>query len=357
MFKSDIFINVSDIASFIGQNKWNYVESFERLWKKYDPEYITCLNSLNSKVSDKNIELMLTINQERIVEENLTNGKITKRQYDKSVKEITNKKILIEKVIEDIMYKVNDISLTQTEKIQNSLGKEIIDTISSSNKDTLDKRKITNAAINKLDIKPEIKVELLKQTESLINKTHGTLKEDSAIQLFQNKFNVILNTKQDYFKTLVKETDEFCFYVGGRFDGICESEGYLVEVKNRMKGFFSDVRDYELTQIQIYLLLSIYKKAKLVEKYNKKIKVTDIELKQEYIDDVLDYLCIFIEKFLIFISDYKMKMQFIQSDETNKQKFINKLYLSEINKARQLRLDIKVVNADEDCLINDFDDY
>ena len=50
-------------------------------------------------------------------------------------------------------------------------------------------------------IKPEQKVEMLKQTESLINKTHGTLSEQSAIDIFENnnlqEREILLRPKYD----------------------------------------------------------------------------------------------------------------------------------------------------------------
>lgn len=352
----NIFLNTSDIASFIGQNKWNYIESFERLWKKYDEDYIKCLTVLNDKVSNKNIELTLTLKEEDITKDNLKNKIITEDEYNRLSQKIVEKKSNIEDTILKITSNITDISLTQTQKIKINLGSDIINTISSDITETVDKRKITNAAINKLDINEKEKLELFKQTESLINKTHGTLKEDSAIQIFKNRFKVEIDTSQIYFKTLIKKTNRYDYYIGGKFDGINNQDKYLIEVKNRMKGFFNNVRDYELTQIQLYLFLSKFTNAKLVEKYNSKIKVTDIIINQEYINDTLEYLNIFIEKFEFFLLDYQMKLDYIQMDETNKQKFINKLYLNLINEKKQEKENLKNTN-EQDCLIDDLDDF
>lgn len=359
MSKKCIFLNTSDIASFIGQNKWNYIESFERLWKKYDPEYIVCLNELNSKNENDKINLILAKNKENSINQDLLNNIITKKEYNKLIKENKREMDIVTESIINITSKISDISLTQTEKINNKLGDEITNTISSSTTETSDKRKITINAIDKLAIRPEEKVELLKQTESLINKTYGILKEDSAIFLFEERFNIKLDTSQVYLKTLINSTSVHEIYIGGRLDGICYKDGYIVEVKNRIKGFFNEVRDYELTQIQLYLLLSKLNKAKLVEKYKLKIKVTDINLNKEYINDTVEYLGIFIKYFEIFLNDYKKKMEFIKMNETDKQKFICKLYLNEINEKRQYKIDKKYVEdkSDTNCLIDDLDDF
>lgn len=94
-----------------------------------------------------------------------------------------------------------------------------------------------------------------------------------------------------------------------------------------MKGFFTTLRDYELTQIQLYLLLIGYNKAKLVEKYNNKIRITHIERQDMYINDTLEYLKIFINAFTNFLLDLNMKMKYISLNENDKTKFLDKLYI------------------------------
>ena len=50
--KTKIFINISDVASYIGQNKWDFVKPFERLWKKCDSvNYQNILSNYNDKIS------------------------------------------------------------------------------------------------------------------------------------------------------------------------------------------------------------------------------------------------------------------------------------------------------------------
>lgn len=366
--KTAIFLNISEIASFIGQNKWDYITPFERLWKKYDKEYKLCLDEYNNMINNKKAELILIENEKRILEEELNNKQITKRQYNKLLKEIDTKSKKVTDEIDNIVTKVESISLTQTEKIEKDLGKDIIKTIASSSKETQDKRKITNEAINKLEkqgkIKKEQKDELLKQTESLINKTHGTLKEDSAIKIFEKENNVTLDISQKYYKYKITTVGNCTWFIGGKMDGIYTDENepnnnYVVEIKNRTKGFFSSLRDYEKTQIQLYLLLTGFKQAKLVEKYNSKIRTTDIEIEQKYIDDVLDFLLIFIKQMIKFWENTSLKMDYLGMTENEKKKFLNKLYLDDIEKLREHKNEIRIIEnqAEDDCLLSDLDEF
>lgn len=361
-----IFLNISEIASFVGQNKWDNITPFERVWKKYDNEYNVCLSELNNQILKKKLDLNVISYQEKILQDNLKKKLITKREFTKSIKENQDKQILINNDIKGIIERVDNISLTQVGKIEKDLGETITKTIASKDIETSDKRKITNDTIDNLfkigQIKDIQKQELLKQTESLINKTHGTLTENCAIKMFEDENNVILDTTQIYHKYIINKTDNYEWYIGGKMDGIYTDNNnvnYVVEVKNRMKGFFTSLREYELTQIQLYLLLTGYDNAKLVEKYNKKIRVTDVLRQQDYIDDTLEYLNIFIHAFMEFLSDFNMKMRYISSNESEKNKFIDKLYIKQIQKLRCKKEEILIINiqARQDCLLDDLDDF
>jgi hypothetical protein len=364
----NIFLNTSEIASFVGQNKWDYITPFERLWKKYDNDYKICLEKCNNKIQDKKVQLVLIENEKRIINEKLNDKLITKRQHTKLLKENEVKKNEIDISIEQIEKQLDNISLTEVQKIEKDLGKDIIQTISSVDKETFDKRKLTTNLIKQMEkdgkIKEDKKQELLKQTESFINKTHGTLKEDSAITIFENKYNVKLDTNQNYYKYLVNKTNENTWYIGGKMDGIYvdnnnSNESYVVEVKNRTKGFFSTLRNYEKTQIQLYLLLTGFDKAKLVEKFNSRVRVTDIIRDQEYIDNILEYINIFIKSIEKFFKDFECKMQYIQMNETEKQKFLHTLYINDILKLEKYKQEIKIIEnqTKEDDLSSDLDDF
>ena len=365
MEHSNIFLNISDIASFIGQNKWDYVTPFERLWKKYDPEYKVCLNEVNSIINDKKSEIRLFEEEDNLLKKKLENKTITKRQYNKLLKELEIKKLTTINNVENLLEKVNSISLTQSEQIEKDLGKDIVNKINESSTETNVKRKITNQVIEKLEmegkIEKEQKEKLLKQTESLINKCHGTLHEESAINLFEKKYAVKLDTSQKYYKYKVVTKGNYVWYIGGKMDGIYFDESdtnknYVIEVKNRTKGFFNSLREYEKIQIQLYLLLTGFQKAKLVEKYNKNIRVTDILFEQQYVDDILDYLSLFIDKVLSFWTNYKIKIDYFNLNENEKKKFLNKLYIEDIEILRNKKNEIKIIQSDE-CLLSDLDEF
>ena len=77
-------------------------------------------------------------------------------------------------------------------------------------------------SIKKMDISDKQKQTLLKESESFINRTHGTLKEESAIVIYEKRFDVKLDTSQEFFKKRIEcnSNSNFDWYIGGRIDGL-----------------------------------------------------------------------------------------------------------------------------------------
>lgn len=354
--KKQIYINISDIASYINQNKWDYITPFDRIWKRCDyTGYNSCLNELNNTITIKTLDLEVIKNEKLAIDSQLINKKITKRQSTILLDKVKLKEKKINMEIKSASKNIDEITLTHQEKVQKEIGSELVDKINQVTLETNDKRTTVNNAIEKLDISFQEKETLLAKTESLINKSHGVIKEDSAIDLFEKQFNVKLDVSQKYNKKLIKESDFGTYFLGGKCDGINDIDNYVVEVKSRTKGFFTSLRDYEKSQIQIYMYILDLNNAKLVEYLasSNKIKVTNIKKDQEYIDNVLDLLGIFIKNFEKFLNCSDLKMKYIKSSEEDKKEFLKDLYLLEIEnhmfKKHQKEQESKV------CLIDDLD--
>ena len=56
--KKKVFLYPSDIAAYIGQNQYDFVTPFERLWKRCDPEsYTEIINQSKTKLDLQKKEL------------------------------------------------------------------------------------------------------------------------------------------------------------------------------------------------------------------------------------------------------------------------------------------------------------
>jgi hypothetical protein len=363
--KNKIYLFTSDIAAFIGQNSYDFVTPFERLWKRYDSEcYNKIINSSKTELLNKRLQTEQLHLGQKSLQDDLDNKIITKRQYTLRFNKLQREIDELKKSGESLETRIDKIDLTQEQRLKKQLGDDNISLVKSESIETDDKRKNIIEAIKNLTISDEKKKVLLKESESFINKTHGTLKEDSAIEIYEKRFDVKLDTSQEFFKKQIStiNSKNFDWYIGGRLDGLYidkenPKNSYIIEVKNRTRGFFSTLRDYEKTQIHIYMYMLSIPVAKLVEKYKDKIRITVIHQDDDYLNDILEYLHIFANGFENkFLNDIDMKNKFVSSDESGKQIMIRKLYLNEINQVINKRLQKQLqddLDDDDSCLIND----
>lgn len=363
--KKKIFINISDVASYIGQNKWDFVKPFERLWKKCDSvNYQNILSNYNDKISVIKLHKSDLDVKKISLEQELQQKLITKRQFDIQVKKLDKQFQEIKNTISDLESKIDSIDLTHHQQMEKIVGSTIMDSIQSATIDTNDKRIMLNTKVDTLDLDDTQKDKLKKSAESYINKTHGTLKEDSAIVMYENKFGVKLDTSQQFNKVYLYELSiesNYDWFLCGKVDGLYVNhvnpqESYIVEVKNRTKSFFSTLRDYEKTQIQLYMYMLNYNNTKLVEKYKDSLRITSIYKDDEYANDIINYLQIFIKNFETkFLNSESCKIEFFDKTDDEKRAYLKKLYLNDITKYINSKLEKEVVSGNDNCMIDDLD--
>jgi len=367
--KQKIFLYTSEIAAYIGQNKYDYVTPFERIWKRCDSvEYNRILNKQKEKVVSCNLNIeKLEIEKSKLNSE-LESKKITKKQYNTLVKTLDQNKLELQDNITILEKNIDNIDLNQEQRLKKKLGQENLTTLQSSSVETDNKKEQITTVLENMNLSKEEKNYLKRETESFINKTHGTLKEDSAIAMYEKRFNVKLDTSQQFYKQKIYQDFENEWYIGGKMDGLyineSESESeiteksYIVEVKNRVNGFFTTLRDYEKTQIHMYMYMTNMSIAKLVEKYQNKIRVTVIYRDDEYLKDIFEYLNIFITNFETgFLNNEKLKEKFINSNSDDKKQILKRLYLNDITKTINKKIEENIAETinDPDCLIDDLD--
>lgn len=118
------------------------------------------------------------------------------------------------------------------------------------------------------DISEEDKAKVTQYMKSKVYTTHGTRTEDRTALLNPN-------WKKDpqTHKLTIYETPEANFVIVGKIDRIDETEETLIEIKNRARGLFKRVAEYENIQVQVYLQMLDLQKAKLVEQYNEEVGI------------------------------------------------------------------------------------
>ena len=284
---SDIYINCSDISSFIGQNKWDYWTSFIRLWKRVDSKaYAEC--EIMSKSKGKSIQNDKIIELKETLGENFIN---------ETLKKTTNKQ-------------------------------EMINNINAS-----------HDIIEKLDVSAEKKTELKVNVESFVNTNFGTHNEIGALELYEMKYKVILDKSQQFIKIQLGNSDESTgmnWYICGKVDGILKGDkSKVIEVNTRTRCFFKEVRDYENTQMQVYMHMLNMDAVDLVEympQNRVKIKITPIVKNEKTIQEILRKLNVFATQFTEFLNyNIEQKYEFFSMDLDDKKTFLTNLYLSKMN--------------------------
>jgi hypothetical protein len=290
--RESVWLYVSDIASYIGQNKWDSVTPFERLWKKCDKSYNEIVETAKKDVSDD-------------VLENIQISEMTKRQH-----------------------------------VQKYINKDVLDACLKEKSSTEVKKKTIQKLIDNLDCSSDIRNQLTQSTCSIVNTDHGIAKEKETLDIIEKRSNVVLDTSQKlYKKSLDLDDSRYQWTICGRLDGVYNDpitprKSYIVEVKNRIKGFFTTVRDYENTQMQLYMWMLDgnggdnlgYDYTMLEENYKGRVKTTRVNKDNDTIENILSLLKTFVRNFEnVFLNDYEAKLRYIAMNQAEKKMYISML--------------------------------
>jgi hypothetical protein len=337
------------------------VTPFERLWKRCDKEcYNMILGNLSGDVQEQKDNIVLLEEKKKNIEDEYKNKRMTKAVYNEEKKKIEQECIKKEELLKRLEENIEEIKLDQKQKLEKVIGKDIIQKVQLN--DINENNQVMEEAIEKMDISKEKKKLLRKEAESYVNKTHGTKTEEDAISMFEKKFNVKLDTSQEFYKKYLEEISkdsEYDWYICGKVDGLYsesddECKKYIVEVKNRIKAFFTSLRDYEKTQVHLYMYMLDIPRAKLVEKYKQKLRITEIYENKEYTGDIIKYLGVFINAFeKKFLSAFDKKKEYITSSQDEKKVLLKRLYISDITKMVDQKIEQEL--GEDDCLIDDLD--
>jgi hypothetical protein len=87
-----------------------------------------------------------------------------------------------------------------------------------------------------------------------------------------------------FYNLAVLEMDDVQYVITGKVDRIevgSDGSRTLVEIKNRTRGFFRSLREYENVQVQVYLQMLGLTKAKLIEQYNSATNTIEVDRDEE----------------------------------------------------------------------------
>lgn len=133
-------------------------------------------------------------------------------------------------------------------------------------------------------ISHEDRAKIVEHLRSKCFTVHGTRSEDKTAQKVTEDTGARLVRDNTFYKLIILETPECVFNITGRVDRIEEGPDgsrTLVEIKNRTRGFFRTLKEYENIQVQVYLQMLGLVHAKLIEQYNSQTNTVPVERDEE----------------------------------------------------------------------------
>ena len=117
-----------------------------------------------------------------------------------------------------------------------------------------DKEKILAEIEGNTKLKKEEKQVLKKSVNSQLQKDFGTKEETSVTDVAEKLIGKQIEKTYRFVMKKMFETETIAWYVGGRVDGLTKA-GEVVEIKNRMRRLFNEVKQYEYIQLITYLFI------------------------------------------------------------------------------------------------------
>jgi hypothetical protein len=164
----------------------------------------------------------------------------------------------------------------------------------------------------------EQKKQMVSLMNSATNVVYGTRNEGRGIDAFTNITGKEIQAKQTKlsyrFHTDTLTDDQVVdWHITGKYDGLT-TDNEVVEVKNRQKRLFNEIRDYEMCQLQTYLHILKSDKGYLVEvlggKKGEDNKVNILETTRQH-----DYYELVIRKHLMEVCKYALNIPFMASED------------------------------------------
>jgi hypothetical protein len=289
---NQIYLSISQIAILTGYSPYgSLIEMILNLWSKVNK------NGYNKKISE------------------------LENKFSKSFKSLSEwEKLSVisnELGLNDLKYKIANAMKNNSQhnllSDQESLITQIKDT---TIKDTKNKEMTNDELENKKQI-------LYKLVNSFTNRGFGSHNEKSAISIYKNITNFDIIEQQNIVLARIQKASNQNlnteWFIKGKIDGIAikDQQKILIEIKNRTKTLFGELKDYEKPQIQMYLKLMELEKGHLVEHLkndtidnsndNKHTNIIDVSYDSEYCKLIIDRLKKFIKFFYNFIENEQLQ--------------------------------------------------
>lgn len=165
------------------------------------------------------------------------------------------------------------------------------------------------------DLEAEDKVKIENAIREIAQTSFGTRQEKKSIHIYTQLTNTPVLELKSFCKRPLIENDMGVWFIGGKVDGVLQDKT-VIEVKNRMRGLFNTVREYEKIQTYAYMFILHSDHSHLVETYfngsRQECGILEVEFESEYWKTIVNRILIFANYFQKFRHDKNLQKKLLQ---------------------------------------------
>lgn len=288
-----VALYASSISAVIGRNPYRSpVEEVEKLLKKHGRASFDRMQ--RAGVTDR-------AQRERVVAEFREELRETRRlQYSaENVQDLDRARAELSTVVErarsSLSSEIKEVSLAFPEIQVPDSPKRALETLALHG--------ASDPRVEKLQAKRR-DLDLLEDSmTSRINTGFGIRYETNALDTFATRYSVDVATPRNEFRAVVHSCPAYELSFAGKIDGVIHYDPpVLVEIKNRMRGFFKDLVEYEKVQVTAYMRLIGAERCYLVQSKKASggtdIQVSEHDFEAEYFEGMVDDAVAFCDAFV-----------------------------------------------------------
>ncbi len=267
-----IYIYASELSNLIGMNKFKKpAEVLLRIWKtNFAQEHNCILQELQHK----------------------------------------KKKIALDETKEQTFQRISKKYEDKTEKIKKEMEE------CKKSKDVVKMRESQQKMISHCqDLEAEDKIKIENAIREIAQTSFGTRQEKKSIHIYTQLTNTPVLAIKYFCKRPLLENETGIWFIGGKVDGVLQDKT-VIEVKNRMRGLFNTVREYEKIQTYAYMFILHSQHSHLVETYfngsRQECGILEVDFEEEYWKTIINRILIFTNYFQNFRKDKKLQKQLLQ---------------------------------------------
>jgi hypothetical protein len=263
-------INASEVAAIVGKNPY----------KSQEEAIQDCINRNRHGLAPQEFRKAREICKENKGVEKLYNVLTSDSRKTETTVQVTEKKKEFTENVKKEMTKSVDEKI---EKLRDDYTNDMMNSAGPKDERVLTrwfKKDLAELEGEKKEAEAKA-AEVSKAATTRMNTNFGTRKEDTVAEMYEAQ------TGDKVYKPNRRYDWEIApgFKVVGMFDGFTDS-GKLIEIKNRVRRLFGEVKEYESVQVHVYMRMAQVDTAHLVERFEDKIGIFDVFYDDDLMCDI-----------------------------------------------------------------------